>query len=265
MKSTALHRSFAALPLLAGLAAAWAFVVPRAESAALIAPADATALLGNSPEISVPFSFSRDPGTPVSALQIDLEFDPVQFQLTGLDLGSAAMSAGKQFSYAVLGDGSVRILVYGFNQIEIQSGVLILGNFRPASSASAGPSFLRIRNPAASSPGAAPAALAGGDSQITLFSPGAASTLNQARAYPNPFQPFAGHTRIWFGPLTEEARIQIYSLRGERIRVLDHRGGGLAPWDGKNHAGLDCASGVWLYAITNPAGERKQGKLVIIR
>jgi hypothetical protein len=42
-------------------------------------------------------------------------------------------------------------------------------------------------------------------------------------------------------------------------------GDGQAEWDAKNEEGTPLTSGIYIYIITNPAGERCVGKIGIIR
>jgi hypothetical protein len=100
-----------------------------------------------------------------------------------------------------------------------------------------------------------------------------ALTLKDVVVFPNPFKPAEGHTKIWFGHptdtekrLTKEATIKIYTLNGECVKVMEERDGdGVAEWDATNKEGAALASGIYIYIITNPAGQRRIGKIAIIR
>jgi parallel beta-helix repeat protein len=100
-----------------------------------------------------------------------------------------------------------------------------------------------------------------------------ALTLKDVVVYPNPFKPAKGHTHITFGHptdtekrLTKEAKIKIYTLNGECVAVIEERDGdGVAKWYATNKEGTPVASGIYIYIITNPAGQRCIGKIGIIR
>jgi hypothetical protein len=62
--------------------------------------------------------------------------------------------------------------------------------------------------------------------------------IKEAVVYPNPFKPAAGHTHITFGHLTSEATIEIYTLNGECVRVIEERDGdGEVKWAVTNEDG----------------------------
>jgi hypothetical protein len=95
--------------------------------------------------------------------------------------------------------------------------------------------------------------------------------------YPNPFKPAEGHTYITFGHptdvkkrLTAKATIKIYNIAGELVAILkepedDGEPDGVLKWRAINDAKRPLASGVYIYIITNPAGEKCIGKIAIIR
>jgi 5-hydroxyisourate hydrolase-like protein (transthyretin family) len=101
--------------------------------------------------------------------------------------------------------------------------------------------------------------------------------LGDVVVYPNPFKPYEGHTEITFGHptdiekrLTAQATIKIYSIAGELVATLkepedDGEADGVLKWDATNDAGKPLAPGVYIYYITNPAGEKCIGKIAIIR
>ncbi len=86
--------------------------------------------------------------------------------------------------------------------------------------------------------------------------------LGLGRVYPNPF---TSNTNIWFsldraGPL----EISVYDLAGRRVALLldEYRdqGPSLLTWDGRDNAGNDLATGVYLIRIRN--GERHETRKV---
>jgi hypothetical protein len=84
--------------------------------------------------------------------------------------------------------------------------------------------------------------------------------LNSLKVYPNPFKPYEGHTVVNFVYLTQEATIGIFDKSGSLIKTIEETDAdGHATWDG------NVASGVYVYCITNPQGEKKLGKIAVIR
>jgi hypothetical protein len=102
----------------------------------------------------------------------------------------------------------------------------------------------------------------------------ATTSLGKVLVYPNPFKPSEGHEFITFGGrdvpqerrLTPEATIRIYTMTGELVKtIVEDDGDGEERWKAVNEAGEKVASGIYIYVITNPKGEKCIGKLVIIR
>jgi len=83
--------------------------------------------------------------------------------------------------------------------------------------------------------------------------------------YPNPFRPAVGHTRITFAALTEQATIRIFTLAGELVKKQDMSGQYSWDWDVKNTDEDELARGIYIWVVTNPAGERRTGKIAIIK
>ena len=98
-----------------------------------------------------------------------------------------------------------------------------------------------------------------------------APSLINVRVYPNPFKPYDGKadtgdygTGIIFDNLTEDCTLKIFNLAGELVRELN--GTGKVQWDAKNSSGKEVASGVYIYLITDKAGNKPaKGKFTIIR
>lgn len=102
-----------------------------------------------------------------------------------------------------------------------------------------------------------------------------ATGLDSVTAYPNPYKPSAAGygnsvlgTGIVFGNITENARIRIYTIAGERVRDESVSGSnGTWIWDTRTDGGDTAASGVYVYFVTNPdnSGQKTTGKIAIIR
>ena len=103
-------------------------------------------------------------------------------------------------------------------------------------------------------------------SHFTLFQimqVAAAVTLNDAKAYPNPF--LGGvNTSINFLKLTAGAAVTVYTLRGEKVAQLTADNAGLAVWDGKAANGNLVGPGIYL-ALINDGTNKKTIKLAVER
>lgn len=111
--------------------------------------------------------------------------------------------------------------------------------------------------------------------------PGNQASLAQFMVYPNPWRPNDGNaatgraydpasprtTGVVFDFLPARVRIELFTLRGEKVferttQVND----GFVTWNGRNEAGLEVASGYYIYVVTDMAtGQRVTGKLAVIR
>ncbi len=88
-----------------------------------------------------------------------------------------------------------------------------------------------------------------------------AADLSRAYAYPVPFVPAKGHTRIKFTGLSPQCVIKIYTVAGELVKTIEESDG-----DGFNDSwdGGGVASGTYLYIVSNGA-QKKTGQLVIVK
>ena len=110
---------------------------------------------------------------------------------------------------------------------------------------------------------------------ILIGKPTVAQRLENVLVYPNPFNPWKGQV-VYFGhptdprkKLTDRATIRIYNVAGQLIMRIEEPDGdgvadGVAIWDGKDKNGNMVGSGVYIYCITNPYGERYMGRLAIM-
>jgi len=93
----------------------------------------------------------------------------------------------------------------------------------------------------------------------------ASDNLNNIIVYPNPYKPgdSAGYggDSIIFANLTASAKIEIFNIAGELVKTINHSGGNEEKWLSPD----ELASGVYIYLITNPQGEKKPGKFAIIK
>ena len=86
------------------------------------------------------------------------------------------------------------------------------------------------------------------------------------RVYPNPYRP-AQDGFLSFGGLPRGSRLRIMTLGGEPVwsAGAGNRGDPLR-WHGQNASGFAVGSGVYVYLITAPGGEKvRMGKIVVMR
>ena len=99
---------------------------------------------------------------------------------------------------------------------------------------------------------------------LLLFAP--FGLLKDLKVYPNPFRPSEGHTRIVFDKLTPDARIRIFALSGELVANSGGlRGEEMWVWDAKNREERKLARGIYIYLVTNSQGEKKIGKIAVVK
>jgi hypothetical protein len=96
------------------------------------------------------------------------------------------------------------------------------------------------------------------------------SDLSLLKVYPNPYKPSSGGIfdapSITFTNLTEQITIKIYTIAGELVWDLNeaHTNGEIQ-WNATNNHGETIASGVYLYLVTNDAGQKKTGKIAVVK
>lgn len=93
--------------------------------------------------------------------------------------------------------------------------------------------------------------------------------LSLLKVFPNPWVAGGGPqnaSHITFQGLTSQARVQIFSVSGDRVAELENKDtSDRLAWDLLNSAGSPVASGTYLYVVTNPHGARRKGALAIVR
>jgi hypothetical protein len=96
---------------------------------------------------------------------------------------------------------------------------------------------------------------------------GAASSLDDAYVFPNPYKGngAGGEPGILFAALPVRATIRVFTIQGTLVRRLEHRSdSGAARWDLANEDGEAVAGGVYLYTIESD-GHTVRGKLAVLR
>jgi hypothetical protein len=85
--------------------------------------------------------------------------------------------------------------------------------------------------------------------------------LNTVIVYPNP-----GKNAMTFTNLSAIATIKIFTVSGELVKTIEEiDGDGQTIWYADNDSGEKVASGVYLYVVINPQGEKKTGKVALVR
>ncbi|MBN1594292.1 T9SS type A sorting domain-containing protein, partial [candidate division FCPU426 bacterium] len=95
-----------------------------------------------------------------------------------------------------------------------------------------------------------------------------ARNLENVVVFPNPYvEKQANYKRINFIRLTFQANVRIYTITGQLVWEGDKNDGSdRLVWEGvRNSSGNRLASGVYIYVITNEDGERRTGKVAILR
>ncbi len=107
--------------------------------------------------------------------------------------------------------------------------------------------------------------------EVTASLPTPELNLKSIYVYPNPFKPGSGGKYdadcIVFKNLTAEADIKIFNVAGELVASMEKEDMTVdyCMWPAENDDGKKVASGVYVYLITNPAGEKATGILAIIK
>jgi len=96
--------------------------------------------------------------------------------------------------------------------------------------------------------------------KLSLYS--TSPEMAKAYAYPNPYKPSAGRPLAFSMPdavFGSGLEIGIYTSEGEKVKKVSEPN-----WDGKNEAGYDVASGVYLFFMKTDSGSAV-GKFAVLR
>ncbi len=226
------------------------------------------AILGETTEITVSINAIPESGENIAALQFDLDYDKNQLIFDRVTTGEATQQAGKEVAYNQVGStfNSIRVIVYGMNKNTINQGTVANIIFKLSPAAAAGRVELPIHEAVACDPEASSVPISStSPGSVTIEAVAAASNLSGLKVYPNPYKPASGHSRIIFLNLPTESCIKIHKITGELVKEIKEQNQGMAEWDGRNEAGKDVASGVYLYSITSKAGEKAKGRIAVVR
>ncbi|HNW93394.1 MAG TPA: FlgD immunoglobulin-like domain containing protein, partial [bacterium] len=116
-------------------------------------------------------------------------------------------------------------------------------------------------------------------STYALFGPAAAPNLDQVTVYPNPFRPNDNNadngvayqpgnlnSNIIFDNVSANVTIEIYDISGRRVAKMEaYNQTRNVQWDVCDEDGRAVASGVYIYVITDRNGNRRVGKVAVIR
>ena len=108
------------------------------------------------------------------------------------------------------------------------------------------------------------------------------TTISDVRVVPNPYiashefeSPLPpgitsgrGERKIFFQNVPNDAKVHIFTSRGQHLRTLEHSGNifsGTVTWDLKTKENLDIAYGVYFYIVDSPSGGKQSGKLAVIK
>jgi len=91
------------------------------------------------------------------------------------------------------------------------------------------------------------------------------SLSERLKIFPNPFVP-SKTTKVYFDGLAQQADIKILTISGKLIKTIHGLGGRMLSWDGKNEAGGEVSSGIYIVVATSSDGNQVAlGKLAIIK
>ncbi len=82
------------------------------------------------PGVGVPVVLDAAAGEEISAVEFDLAYDPEALVLRELNVGAAALQAGKSLSFTEFAPGVLRVVVAGLNQSVIPNGFVALAVFQ---------------------------------------------------------------------------------------------------------------------------------------
>lgn len=102
-------------------------------------------------------------------------------------------------------------------------------------------------------------------SLFTLFASTVRPDLKEVKVYPNPYKPSKGHTKIIFAKLSANSTIKIFNLAGEFVWEKENITTGSEEWLAVNKDNEPVASGIYIYLITDRAGNKASGKLAVVK
>jgi hypothetical protein len=94
----------------------------------------------------------------------------------------------------------------------------------------------------------------------------AETNLSKVYFYPNPLRLSLADKKITFVNLADYTKLKIFTISGELVYEEEKETpNGILYWYGRNNSGEEVASGVYIYLISNNNGEKKTGKIAVIK
>jgi len=178
-------------------------------------------------------NYAPDNGYPkIHILKDGFEVMGSPFNMSAVNSGDTNYRDGRVYSYTKVGLAAGTGYSYYFEAYDADNGVSAIGD---PTNERIGPSIVFPLN------------------------------LENLIVYPNPFSLLKGHNQINFSGLTSDARIRIFSLTGELLKEEEVSWQYSWSWDVKNIGGEQLARGIYLWVVTNTTGDRKIGKIAIIK
>lgn len=104
------------------------------------------------------------------------------------------------------------------------------------------------------------------DRKIVTVEGGWEVELSEVFSYPNPCYPAKGQVVKIVGLPQNTQRIDIYTIAGELVRSFEKGEFNFtAIWNCRNNSGQEVARGIYVYLIITDDGEKKIGKIAVIR
>lgn len=92
-----------------------------------------------------------------------------------------------------------------------------------------------------------------------------AATLDAVEVYPNPYKYGTHNGRVHFANLPPYSRVKFYNVAGEFLAEGGNGAGPIWSLEMEGKVPAFAASGVFFYIVETPSGEKKTGKLAVIR
>ncbi|MDD5688390.1 MAG: hypothetical protein PHE88_11240, partial [Elusimicrobia bacterium] len=106
-------------------------------------------------------------------------------------------------------------------------------------------------------------------SKFALLESALVMDLSNIKVYPNPYNPTTSlHGKLKVTNLPMNSVLKLYSVAGRFVRELkevDYGNLGWLEWDGKNNKGDEVGRGIYLYQIEDAAGNKKTGKIGLVK
>ena len=127
---------------------AWVLVVASAGTGLTVEPISGdVATTAGERVLASPVQLIADGKGGVTAIQVDLDYDPSEFETAANSSGKGAWPSDKSASFSTLFDGNVRTVVYGRKEKTIPDGTIFEIQFDIPREAGAGPVQATVKNP----------------------------------------------------------------------------------------------------------------------